>query len=191
MRTLWMAAELGLDYALDPVEWSAAELKSPAFLTLNPAGQIPTIEDEDFVLAESLAINLYLAKTYGGPPLYPATVRGEAEVWRWTLWAQGALEPWIQRDARMQPLQSIAGAELDALTRPALDVLERALSKRDWLCGAEFSVADLNVAAVLSPSRAARLDLSKHACVRAWLERCYARPAAVATRARHSSSPGS
>jgi glutathione S-transferase len=191
MRTLWMAAELGVEYTLDPVEWSAAELKSPAFLALNPAGQIPTIEDDGFVLPESLAINLYLAKSYGRPPLYPATVQGEAEVWRWTLWAQGALEPWIQRDARMEALRAAGGAELDALARLALDTLERALSERAWLCGAEFSVADLNVAAVLSPSRAARLDLASHARVRGWLERCYARPAALAARARHSSPPGS
>jgi glutathione S-transferase len=187
MRTLWMAAELGLDYALDLVEWTAPDLKAPAFLALNPAGQIPTLEDDGFVLAESLAINLYLAKKYGRPPLYPGTVQGEAEAWRWTLWAQGALEPWVQRDARMEPLRAVGQVELDALAQLALDVLERALSERAWLCGPEFSVADLNVACVLSPSRSARLDLVRHARVGAWLERCYARPAAVAARARHSS----
>src|SRR5580704_14473968 len=86
LRVLWAAAELGLDYTHVPLESDDPKLKSADFLKLNPAGSIPTIVDDGFALSESLAINLYLAKTYGsdGPaPLYPKTGRGEAEAWRW------------------------------------------------------------------------------------------------------------
>lgn len=186
MRTLWMAAELGLDYTLDPLEWSDSALKADAFLALNPAGQVPTIEDDGFALSESLAINLYLAKKYGAPPLYPASLEGEAQVWRWTLWAQGALEPYVQRDVRMDALKAIGQGEMDTLAHKALEMLERALAGRDHLCGADFTVADLNVAAVLSPSRTAHLELTPYANIRAWINRCYARPAAVMTRGRYA-----
>ena len=65
-------------------------------------------------------------------------------------------------------------------------MLDRALD-RAWLVGNRFTVADLNVAAVLSPSRAARIDLTDAARVADWLERCYARPAARSVRAKFAS----
>ena len=65
MRTLWMAQELGLDYEHVPIAWDDPWLKSPEFLRLNPAGTIPTIDHDGFGLGESLAINMYLAKTFG------------------------------------------------------------------------------------------------------------------------------
>jgi glutathione S-transferase len=187
MRTLWMAAELGLDYTHVPLAFDDPTLKQPAFLALNPAGTIPTIVDDGFALSESLAINLYLAKKYGaaGPaPLYPATPQGEAEAWRWTLWAQAHLEPWVQRDVLMLDLRTAIGRQADATVASALGVLEAALAKRAYLIADHFTVADFNVACVLSPSRAAQLDLRPFADVARWLHTCYSRPAAVAVRTR-------
>ena len=80
-----------------------------------------------------------------------------------------------------------AGRGIGAAVARALGLLERALAERSWLLGAHFSVADLNVAAVLSPSRASRLDLGSTPRIRAWLARCYARPAAI--RARKPAAP--
>lgn len=187
LRTLWVAAELGLDYEHVPLAWNDPALKSADFLALNPAGTIPTIDDDGFVLAESMAIALYLARKYGAettPPLYPRGVEHEAEVWRWSLWAQGHLEPWVQRDARLTDILQPARAAAAPIVAEALGVLERALEGRPWLLGDHFTVADLNVAGVLSPSRVAHIDLQPYPWVRGWLERCYERPAARATRAR-------
>ena len=187
LRVLWIAAELGLEYEHVPLAWDDPALKQPDFLNINPAGTIPAIVDDGFALSESLAINLYLAKTYGagGPtPLYPNGIQAEAEIWRWSLWAQAHLEPWVQRDAAMATLRARADAELRAMTMPALTKLDRTLSERAWLAGEHFTVADLNVCAVLSPSRAAHLDLRPFPAVGDWLARAYARPAAVETRRR-------
>ena len=187
MRVLWMAAELGLDYEHVPLAWDDPALKQPDFLKINPAGTIPTIVDDGFALSESLAINLYLARTYGSggaAPLYPKTVQGEAEAWRWSLWAQGHLEPWVQRDASLTAWRGAIDVLAAAMTRPALANLDRTLSERAWLVGEHFTVADLNVCAVLSPSRAEHLDLAPFAAVRDWLARAYGRPAAIATRRR-------
>jgi glutathione S-transferase len=187
MRTLWAAAELGLAYTHIPLAWDDPALKEAEFLRLNPAGTIPTIADGDFALGESLAINLYLARKYGSQeatPLYPQDPRDEAEVWRWSLWAQGHLEPWVQRDARLEAKRAGAADFLDAQALAGLATLERALDGRDWLVGEHFTVADLNVAGVLSPSRSRHLDLTRSPCTAAWLARCYDRPAGRATRQR-------
>jgi glutathione S-transferase len=93
MRVLWMAAEVGVEFEHDPIAFDDPGLKSDAFLQRNPAGAIPTLEDDGFALPESLAINLYLAKRYALGSLYPASLQDEAQVWRWSLWAQGQLEP--------------------------------------------------------------------------------------------------
>src|SRR5580704_13221482 len=106
MRVLWMAAEVGVEFEHDPVAFDDPRLKSPEFLSLNPAGAIPTIEDDGFALPESLAINLYLAKRYARGRLYPEAPEDEAQVWRWSLWAQGQLEPWLMRDTLLLSLRT-------------------------------------------------------------------------------------
>jgi glutathione S-transferase len=184
LRVLWTAAELGLDYVHVPLAFDDPRLKAADFLKLNPAGAVPTIVDNGFALSESLAINLYLAKTYGAGGLYPATAEGEAQALKWTLWAQGHLEPWVQQDALLAALRAAMGEASRAVIEHALGLLDRTLDDRDWLVGDRFGIADLNVACVLSPSRVARLDLSPFGCVHDWLARCYGRPAAVATRTR-------
>lgn len=184
MRVLWAAAELDLAYDHVPLGSDDPALKQPEFLRLNPAGAIPTIVDNGFALSESLAINLYLAKTYGAGRLYPTDPRAEAEIWRWTLWAQGHLEPWVQQDALLADLRAAVGPHAHAAIAAALGNLDRALAKKTWLVGDDFTIGDLNVAAILSPSRAQHLDLTPFPHVSAWLQRCYTRPAAVATRQR-------
>ena len=187
MRVLWTAAELDLDYVHIPVAWDDPALKQAEFLKLNPAGAVPVIVDDGFALSESLAINLYLARKYGSgapEPLWPSTAEGEAAAWRWSLWAQGHLEPWVQKDALLVDLHAAVGDRWRAMVDSALATLDRALEGRSWLEGAHFTVSDLNVAAVLSPSRTSDLDLATFPRVRDWLARCYGRPAAVATRLR-------
>jgi glutathione S-transferase len=184
MRVLWMASELGLHFEHDPVAFDDPALKSPAFLRLNPAGAIPTIEDDGFALSESLAINLYLAKRHGFGGLYPESLEGEAQTWRWSLWAQGQLEPWVMGDSLLADLHAAAAPHAAPVVAAGLATLERALAGRDWLIEARFTVADLNVAAVLSPSRSSRLDLTPFPSVSGWLQRCYARPAAIDARRR-------
>jgi glutathione S-transferase len=179
VRTLWMAAELGLEYEhLDYAPRSPAT-RTPEYLALNPNGRVPTIDDNGFVLSESMAINLFLAKKHG--KLYPAEAKNEALAWQWCFWETDRLDrqlttyannsfvlPEAQRDA------AAAKAAWDEIA-PALDVLEAALGKASWLAGSDFSVADLNVAGAMV--RALSFDLGKWPKVHAWLHRCWDRPA--------------
>lgn len=190
MRTLWIAEELGLAYTHVPVAFDDPALKEAEFLRINPAGAIPAIVDDGFALSELLAINLYLAKKYGSTgatPLYPGSDQGEADAWRWTIWAQGHLEPWVQRDVLRAELRAATERPAQAVVHAALTTLNGALSERSWLVESHFTVGDLNVAAVLSPSRTEHLDLDPFGHIRGWLARCYGRPAALRVRQRFSS----
>jgi glutathione S-transferase len=193
MRVLWMAEELELEFSHIPYEFDDPALKQPSFLKLNPAGAIPTIVDQDFALSESLAINLYLAKTHSlpdGRSLHGLNDRQEALMISWTLWVQGHIEPWVQKDAMLQSFLTNNQTEVDRIIDRSLVVLERVLSTSTWLVDDRFTVADLNVAAVLSPSRASTLDLSDVPRVDDWLRRCYERPAAIAARQRAAAAGG-
>jgi glutathione S-transferase len=188
MRVLWMATELQLDFEHVPYEFDDSALKQPAFLALNPAGAIPTIVDDGFAQSESLAINLYLAKKYGsdGPEsLYPAGLQAESKVLQWCLWVQGDLEPWLQKDAILAELIADVAHRRDPIIHRSLSLLDAVVANAGWLVAGRFTVADLNVAAVLSPSRIRTLDLSPYPHVSDWLQRCYSRPAAIAARARY------
>lgn len=89
------------------------------------------------------------------------------------------------RDALLADLRAAIAPQAVVAIGAALAILARALCGRTWLAGEDFTVADLDVAGVLSPSRTEHLDLAPHPNVAAWLARCYDRPAAVETRRRY------
>jgi glutathione S-transferase len=190
MRVLWIATELGLTFEHIPYEFDDPALKQPAFLKINSAGAIPTITDDGLALSESMAINLYLAKKYQDTSLealYPIDPNLESKAWQWSLWAQGHLEPWVQKDLVLVNVIEAIGSLADQAIYRSLDVLDTALSNRNWLIAEHFTVADLNVAAVLSPSRSSLLDMSGFQNVEKWLLRCYARPACLKARSLYAS----
>ena len=186
LRVLWMAGELELTY--DHKDWlpRAPETRTPEYRALNPNGRVPTLDDDGFILSESMAINFYLAKKHKSP-LYPSDPKHEALALQWSLWETDRLDRQIVNYVRhSQELPAaerkpeLAKAAWDEIV-PAFDVLEAALAKSDWLAGPAFLVGDLNVAAALY--RALTLDLAKWPRFNAWLHRCWERPAAKKARA--------
>ena len=85
-RALWLLKEMNLPFEHVSQGYRAGATHTAEFLQLNPNGHIPVLEDEGTVVWESMAINLYPARKFGGP-LAPANLREEAEVLRWTFWA--------------------------------------------------------------------------------------------------------
>ncbi len=187
-RTLWMAKELGLDYDHVPIDFAGGGTRTPAYLRVNPNGHVPAIDDGGFALWESMAINLYLAKKYGTGSLYPAALEDEARAWQWSLWGMTEVErpvltamfnrallPEDQRDAK-------AADEAEVQMQAPLNVLDGAVGGSPYLLGGAFTVADLNVASILSWARPARIDFAPFPRAADWLKRCADRPAARAAR---------
>lgn len=186
LRVLWMVGELGIPY--EQKDWlpRSPETRTPEYRALNPNARVPTVDDDGFVLSESMAINLYLAKKHRSP-LYPSDPKHEALALQWSLWETDRLDRQLVNycrhtrdlpEAERKP--EIAEAAWKEVA-PAFDALETALTKSEWLAGPAFSVADLNVASALY--RALSIDLAKWAHVKSWLNRCWERTAAKKARA--------
>ncbi len=181
IRAIWGIEETGIDYEHVPVSYGA-DSKAAGYLAVNPNGRIPALIDGELQLFESMAINLYLAKRYGGA-LYPSSPEVEAGAWQWSVWGISEIEP-LQMQIVVQKLftpedkrdPKVVERATKALQRP-LKVLDRALEERDGLVGSAFSVADLNVAAVMYLMKMISFDYSDHANVQRWADACYARPA--------------
>jgi glutathione S-transferase len=183
-RTVWMLKELGLPFEHVPTPFNDGSTRRPEFLALNPNGRVPVLDDDGFLIHESMAINLYLARKQGGP-LAPVGLHEEALATQWSFWVVTEIEkplllaaanrrlfPYGQRDEEQ------AQAALAKLERP-LRVLDAHLARHPHLLGERFTVADLNVATVmdLAPQCGIALDAWPHA--QAWHRRCLARPAAA------------
>ena len=181
-RALWVAHEVGIDYEHLPIEIGDAGAGAPEFRAINPNGRLPFIEDNGFMLFESLAITLYLAKKHSNGTLYPGTLEDEARTWQWSMWALNEVDRgvniWSLHAARLPADERDVAKRDEALKVLAAPfrVLDAAVAQQPYLLGDKFTVADLNVAAVIS--RAVAMDLSAVPNLKAWLTRCLARPAA-------------
>ena len=183
-RPLWLLHELGLEYEHVPLDYRGEELGDPAFLAVNPNGRIPALVDGDLVLWESMAINLYLARRYGvDVGLWPKTIEGEALALQWSFWVMSEVErPLLSvlMHSRVLPTEKRDAEKVSrnlGLLKAPLAVLDQALAGRDYLLGRYFTIADLNVAAVLAWCKPARLSLEDYAQLDGWLKRCLDRPA--------------
>jgi glutathione S-transferase len=187
-RTLWMAKELGLDYEHIKVDFATGETRTPAHLAINPNGHIPVIDEDGFMLWESMAINLYLAKKHSLGRLYPIRLEDEAGAWQWSFWGMTEVERPVLTalfNRTILPEDKRDAAAADAAERTLgqpLKVLDGTLGRSANLLGDDFTVADLNVASILSWARPANIDISPFPKVAEWLKNCAERPAARAAR---------
>jgi glutathione S-transferase len=188
IRSIWAAEEVGLDYEHVPTHF-AKDAKSEAYLAVNPNGRIPALVDGDLVLFESMAINLYLAKKYGGD-LYPKTAADEARAWQWSVWGISEIEP-LQMQIVIQKMFTPAEKRDAAVTaraekglRRPLGVLDSHLGTSDFLLGDAFTIADLNVAAVMLLLEMVEMDLTAWGNVSRWINSCYSRESLARARAR-------
>ena len=152
-RVVWMLKELALPYAHVPTPFTDGSTHRPEFLRINPNGRVPALDDDGFLLHESMAINLYLARKHGGP-LAPAGLVEEALATQWSFWV------------------------VTKLARP-FKVLDAHLATHTHLIGERFTVADLNVATVMDLAPQCGIALDAWPNVKSWHERCLARPAAA------------
>ncbi len=205
-RVYWMAEELGIEFRSVPVLQAnrlanplspdaPVNTLSPEFLAINPMALIPAIKDGDLVLNESLAINLYLARKYGGN-LGGKTVEEDGLMAMWTIWAVSQLDgntgkivsTYDNGNENTEAGRAVIDVACRTMKRP-LSVLEKQLDGKDWILGGRFTVVDLNIAEVLRYAQSETALFDAHPNIDAWIRRCQSRPAYLEMQRKRSLEP--
>jgi glutathione S-transferase len=181
IRVRWMLQELGVDFESITVNLAAGEHRRAEFLKINPAGKVPVLVDDDFVLTESVAIVLYLAEKYPHEGLLPTDIKQRSQVYRWLLFTATELEQplWrIVHHTRLYPEHLRLPAEV-ALARQdfteMVAVMEEHMQGCQFIVGNTVTVADFVCAYTLDWANEIRL-LDGCPQLLQYIERMYARP---------------
>lgn len=175
LRPRWACEEIGLDYAERLI---AVEERPAWYLSEQPFGQVPTLNDGDLRLFESGAILLHLGEK--DERLLPKSRQNRADVVSWLFAALNSIEPYT---LEILLLKFSIGEEWAKLRRPSivalvegrLRLLADALGDREYIAG-KFSIADIAMATVLREALHTELvSLPSRLCD--YVERCLARPA--------------
>lgn len=170
-RTALFLSLAGVDHELVEVDLAAGAHKQPEFLALNAFGEVPVLDDDGIIIADSLAILVYVARKIGPSHWLPIDPVDEARVQRWLSVAAGK----IAYGACAARLITVFGAPFDAnevigRAHATLAVMERTLEGQRWIAGtAEPSIADIALYSYVERAPEGNVDLSGYPRVRAWL----------------------
>jgi glutathione S-transferase len=184
-RVLWLLEELGgLDYEVVTYRLGDPRLRAPEYRALNPAGKVPTFEDEGVAFHESGAIVQYLLERHGGGRFEPAVgARARGPYLQWLHWSEASLMPplgqinahrFVLREADRIPA---ARALAERQFAKVLAQLDQALGDRDYLVESRFTAADLMAGYAIALARMVGALGDLPAGIDPWFARLSARPA--------------
>lgn len=174
LKIVYAADWLGLGYRFVDVDIMTGESRTPDFLAVNPAGQVPAVLfDDGSSLAQSNAVLLYLAENTALLPQAPFL---RAKVNEWLFWEQYSHEPYVAV-CRFQMLYQGKSADQREVWRvergeQALDHMESQLTGRSFLVGEALSVADIALLAYTRLAGEGGFNLSSRPNLTAWIARC-------------------
>ena len=177
--TRWMLEEVGAEYETVVLGYRES-MKGPDFLAINPMGKVPTIKHGDTVVTESAAICAYLADAFPDAGLAPpAGSRLRGTYYRWLFFAAGPVEAAVTNKALKVEVSDEQQAFVGYGTfETAIDNLENALKPGPYICGDQFTAADLYVGSQIGFGMMFG-SIEKRPIFEEYFGRLQARPAAV------------
>jgi len=170
-----MLAILDLPFELVELDMYGGEHKREPFLSLNPFGQMPALEDDGFAIADSHACLVYLARRYDSSNRWlPVDAEGEARVAEWLSKSANEIHqgPWMKRAKIRRPdAIKLPDEEIDARCDHILRIMDARLARRDWLALEHASIADISCYGPISMLDVSGYDTSRWPAVRAWMAR--------------------
>lgn len=171
LKVKWVCDKLSRRYTWVDVDTMAGGSRTPEFLKLNGAGQVPVLElDDGRTLAQSNAIMRYLAR---GTDLIPAEAFLAAKMDEWLFWEQYNHEPYIAV-CRFQIVylgKSQGDLDPEKVKRgyAALALMEHELKQRHFLVGDTVSLADVSLLAYTRVAHEGGFHLDGYDAVKRWV----------------------
>jgi glutathione S-transferase len=182
---MWCIAELGLDYVRHDVGHKFGGNDTPEFLAMNPNGTIPVIQDErNEPIWETGAILRYLASRYGDTPFWPQDISARAQIDKWAEWSKinialnfmvPVFRPMVRTVPQKRDLAAISKAII-ALGH-YLSIAEQQLLHGEFLCGQDFTLADIQFGHVLYRYYDLPIMRPEHPAINRYYDRLIKRPA--------------
>ena len=168
---------LKVPYEKAELDWAGKEHKQPAFLAINPRGQVPALEDDGRVFWDSSACLVYVARKHGGEKWLPTDAAGMAEVMQWLALANNELHYGLQwARGVMNKIKTGSLEEYQGYGNKGLEILEARLKSNEWLALGRPTIADLACYPYVSVSPEGGFKLESYPAVQAWLKRVEALP---------------
>jgi glutathione S-transferase len=178
-----MLSLLRQPFELVDIDMYGGEHKREPFLSLNPFGQMPAIEDGSFSIGDSHACLVYVARKYDpGNRWLPVDAEGEARVAEWLSKSANEVHqgPWMKRAKIRRPdAILISNEEIDERCDKILALMDARLGRRAWLSLDWPSIADISCFGPVSMLKVSGYDTDKWRHVSAWLDRIRALPNAI------------
>ncbi|HVZ99018.1 MAG TPA: glutathione S-transferase family protein [Caulobacterales bacterium] len=173
LKGKWVADLLGVPNRWVEVDIFKGESRTPEFLAMNPAGQVPVAVLPDArILAQSNAIMLYLAE---GSRLVPADAYQRGKMYEWLFWEQYNHEPSIAVRRALLQFRGKTEAELDpallAKGNACLERMQLQLNETPYLVGHALTLADIALVAYTRVAHEGGYDLNQFPLVKAWVAR--------------------
>ena len=167
-----MLAFLCLEYRKVDIDLRKNDQMSPDFFTLNRLHKVPVLVDDEFVLRDSVAIMIYLARKYGKPEWYPESPAEMAEIQQWLSFSVNE----VFNGLAMSRAIVIFNRDFDlklahAITDIALDLLEFRLKDHEWLALDRFTLADIACYPYAALVHEGSISLEEFPSIRAWFKR--------------------
>ena len=171
LKVKWVCDKLALPYHWIEIDTRKGETRTPQFLKLNGAGQVPTVElDDGRTLAQSNAIIRYLAR---GSRLIPRDAFAAGKMDEWLFWEQYSHEPYIAVCRFQMVYLGKQASELDPdkVKRgyAALERMEQHLAITPFLAGDAVSLADVSLLAYTRVAHEGGFHLDGYAAIRRWI----------------------
>ena len=174
---------LDLPYELVDIDMYGGEHKREPYLSLNPFGQMPAMEDGGFSIADSHACLVYLARKYDGAGRWlPADAEGEAKVAEWLSKSANEVHqgPWMKRAKVRRPdAIKLSDEEIDTRCDHILAIMDAHLTTHDWLALDRPTIADVSCFGPISMLAVSGYDTDKWPRLTRWLDRIRALPGAI------------
>jgi len=166
---------LDLEYEYIQINIREGENRTKEYLAVHPAGKVPAIDDDGFVLFESDAIIKYLA-TSEASSLYPDDIKQRAIIDQWIDFVSIHVSGAMGRVVFNRVFASFAKVPVDERSLNDgikflgrfLPVIDQQLSKSKYLAGERFSLADIDLLASIDPAEVADIDLSPYEHIVKW-----------------------
>ncbi len=182
-KVLWLLDELGEMYQVINAGGAYGKLSEPLFLSLNPNGLVPCVQDDDFILWESNAILRYLAERSGNPAFWGNDARQRASADKWLDWVSSSLpvpfrQVFINLVRTPEDQRDMAAVKTGmAAFEKQWAVVDAVLAKQTWLSGEKFGLGDIPMGCFAYAWFGLDIERQPHPHLERWYQQLTQRPA--------------